>query len=122
MPTRGRRPTGGDRAPAQRQGECGGRQGQGQRQRPARQEQGPIPVLAKAVHGVEVAVSRGRVTTTTQATFQAVALLVRELREQAKTEQLSDAARNVAMKRIEGIATVLARTAARNSSLLTLLT
>ena len=48
---------------------------------------------------------RGRVTTTTQATFQAVALLVRELREQAKSEQMSDAARNVQMKRIEGIAT-----------------
>jgi superfamily II DNA or RNA helicase len=109
--TRGRRPTGGERVTSQRQ-----------RQRPAREEQGPIPVLAKAVHGVELAVQRGRVTTTTQATFQAVALLVRELREQAKTEQIGEAARNVAMKRIEGVATVLARTAARNSSLLALLT
>ncbi|HET7310916.1 MAG TPA: DEAD/DEAH box helicase [Mycobacteriales bacterium] len=110
MATQGRRPVN------------DGRSASRQRQRPARQEQGPIPVLAKAVHGVEVAVQRGRVTTTTQATFQAVALLVRELREQAKTEQMSDAARNVQMKRIEGIATVLARTAARNSSLLALLT
>jgi superfamily II DNA or RNA helicase len=109
--TRGRRPTGGERVTSQRQ-----------RQRPAREEQGPIPVLAKAVHGVELAVQRGRVTTTTQATFQAVALLVRELREQDKTEQIGEAARNVAMKRIEGVATVLARTAARNSSLLALLT
>ena len=140
MATRGRRPTGGDRASSQRQNGAGSQRqngagsqrqngagsqrqgGQGQRPRQARQETGPIPVLAKAVHGVEVAVSRGRVTTTTQATFQAVALLVRELREQAKTEQLSEAARNVQMKRIEGVATVLARTAARNSSLLALLT
>ncbi|HET6817028.1 MAG TPA: DEAD/DEAH box helicase [Mycobacteriales bacterium] len=111
MATQGRRPVNDGRSAASRQ-----------RQRPPRQEQGPIPVLAKAVHGVEVAVQRGRVTSTTQATFQAVALLVRELREQAKTEQMSDAARNVQMKRIEGIATVLARTAARNGSLLALLT
>ena len=107
MATRGRRPTGGDRATSQRQGG----QGHGQRSRPVRQEQGPIPVLAKAVHGVEVAVSRGRVTATTQATFQAVALLVRELREQAKTDQISEAARNVQLKRIEGAAA--ARLAAR---------
>src|SRR4051794_16599457 len=100
-----------------------GRNGQSrQRQRPARQEEGPIPVLAKAVHGVEVAVQRDRVTPTTRATFQAVALLVRELREQAKSEPMSEAQRNVQMRRIEGIATVLARTAARNSSLLSLLT
>src|SRR4051812_35459685 len=100
-----------------------GRNGQSrQRQRPARQEEGPIPVLAKAVHGVEVAVQRDRVTPTPRATFQAVALLVRELREQAKTQAMSEAQRSVQMRRIEGIATVLARTAARNSSLLSLLT
>ena len=111
MATRGRRPTGGGREAPQRQ-----------RPRGPRQETGPIPVLAKAVHGVELAVQRGRVTATTRNTFQAAALLVRELREEAKTGPLSEAQRNVQLKRIEGLATVMVRTAARDSSLLTLLT
>ena len=55
-------------------------------------------------------------------TFQAVALLVRELRAQVNADGLSEARRNAQLKRINAIATVLARTAARDASLLTLLT
>ncbi len=86
-----------------------------------RQEEGPIPVLEKAARGVESAVERGRVTPTTRMTFQAVALLVRELRERVTTGDLSEAQRNARLKPINAIATVLARTAARDGSLLALL-
>jgi len=78
-------------------------------------------VLAEAVQGVEQAVVRGRVTATTRARFQAVALLVRELRDRTKAAVLSDAQRNGQLRRIDGVATILARTAARDSTLLALL-
>jgi hypothetical protein len=92
-----------------------------QRRKTGRQEEGPIPVLEKAARSVETAVQRGRVTATTRDTFQAVALLVRELRESVTAADLSEARRNAQLKRINPIATVLARTAAGNTSLLTLL-
>ena len=66
-------------------------------------------------------VEGGKVTATTLATFQAVALLVRELRAEAKAIP-SERARNAQMRRVEGVAESLARTAARNASLLKLLT
>jgi SNF2 family DNA or RNA helicase len=55
-------------------------------------------------------------------TFQAVALLVRELSVRVNAGDLSEARRNAQFKRINAIATVLARTAARDASLLALLT
>jgi hypothetical protein len=81
----------------------------------------PISVLNEAVQRIEGAVRQGKVTATTRARFQAVALVVRELRERVKTGTLSEAQRNTQLTRIDGIATVLARTAARDTSLLTLL-
>jgi SNF2-related domain/Helicase conserved C-terminal domain len=92
------------------------------RQPRRRQEEGPIPVLAKAVRDVEVAVQRRRITPTTLATFQAVALLVREVRAKVRTDPGSEAQRSAQLKRIEGVAAALARTAARDPSLLSLLT
>jgi hypothetical protein len=80
-----------------------------------------LPVLAKAVREVELAVQRGRVRPSTRATFQAVALLVREERNRAQTAVLSEARRGEQLRRIDGIATTLARTAARDASLLALL-
>jgi hypothetical protein len=73
------------------------------------------------VRGVSRSVQRGQVTATTLAEFQAVALLVRELRVEAK-EIRSERTRNAQLRRIEGVAEALARTAARNTSLLRLLT
>jgi hypothetical protein len=78
-------------------------------------------VLNEAVQRIEAAVRQGKVNATTRARFQAVALVVRELRERVKTGSLSDTQRNAQLTRIEGIATVLARTAARDTSLLNLL-
>jgi hypothetical protein len=85
------------------------------------QEQGIIPVLAKAVRDIELAVQRARVRPSTRATFQAVALLVREERNRVKADDSNEARRTAQLKRIDGIATTLARTAARESSLLALL-
>jgi hypothetical protein len=81
-----------------------------------------LPVLAKAVREVELAVQRGRVTSTTRATFQAIALLVREERARLQNDDLSEPRRAEQLKRIDGVATILARTAARDGSLLALLT
>jgi superfamily II DNA or RNA helicase len=80
-----------------------------------------VPVLAKAVRDVEQAVQVGKVGPTTRGTFQAVALLVREERAQIQSGEMSDAQRSTRIKRLEGVATVLARTAPRDSSLLALL-
>jgi hypothetical protein len=78
-------------------------------------------VLARAVREVEVAVERGRVRPATRATFQAVALLVREERARIQAESTSQARRNDQLKRLDGVATILARTAPRDASLLALL-
>ncbi|MCU1594462.1 MAG: helicase [Frankiales bacterium] len=78
-------------------------------------------MLAKTVRDVEVAVQRGKVGPSVRSSFQAVALLVREERDRVKAEPMSEARRSEQMKRIDGVATVLARTAARDGSLLALL-
>ena len=78
-------------------------------------------MLADAVRRVINNVEGAKVTATTLATFQAVALLVRELRAEAK-QLPSERARNAQLRRVEGVAESLARTAARNASLLKLLT
>jgi len=80
-----------------------------------------LPVLANAVREIELAVQRSRVRPSTRDTFQAVALLVREERNRAQTAVLSEARRGEQLRRIDGIATTLARTAARDASLLALL-
>ncbi|MFC5728204.1 MULTISPECIES: DEAD/DEAH box helicase [Nocardioides] len=57
-----------------------------------------------------------------RAKFQVVALLAREERARVKAdESLSDSKRSEELKRLDGIATILAQTAARDSTLFTLL-
>ena len=78
-----------------------------------------MPVLAKAVRAVESAVERGRVE---RARFQVIALLVREERSRLKSDDtLTPAERDAQLKRLDGIATILAQTAAREPSLFALL-
>jgi superfamily II DNA or RNA helicase len=81
-----------------------------------------LPVLAKAVREIELAVQRDRVRAATRSTFQAVALLVREERSRIRAEEGGETRRNEQLKRLDGVATILARTAARDSTLLALLT
>ncbi len=84
--------------------------------------EGIIPVLARSVREVEQAAERGKVAPHGRATFQVVALLVREERNRlnADTEQ-GEARKGEQLKRLDGIATILAKTAARDTSLLQLL-
>ena len=83
-----------------------------------RDNDGILPVLAKAVREVEAGVRRGR---TQPAKFQAIALLVREERARVKARQARDAQRDAQLKRLDGIATILAQIAAREPFLLRLL-
>ena len=81
-----------------------------------------IRVLAKAVRDVELAVHRGRPGDSARSTFQAVALLVREELTRVQSAEVSEGRRTEQLKRLDDIAAVLARTAARDATLLALLT
>lgn len=83
--------------------------------------EGIIPVLARAVREVEGAVKRGPLRPSGRTKFQVVALLVREERARVKADGASDAQRAEQLKRLDGVATILAKTAARDTSLLGLL-
>ena len=83
---------------------------------------GVIPVLARAVREVEGAAERGKVGPTNRTKFQVIALLMREERAKAKKDPaLTDAERAETLKRLDGVATILAKTAARDTSLIQLL-
>jgi SNF2-related domain/Helicase conserved C-terminal domain len=93
------------------------------RQRPrARDDEGIIPVLAKTVRQVEAAAQRGKVRPSGRTAYQVVALLVREERARVKADpSVSEAERTAVLTRLDGIATILAKTAVRDTSLLALL-
>jgi len=85
-------------------------------------DSGVIPVLARAVREVENAAERGKVGPTNRTKFQVIALLMREERARAKSDpSLTDAERAETLKRLDGVATILAKTAARDTSLIQLL-
>ncbi|MBC9943022.1 DEAD/DEAH box helicase [Leucobacter sp. cx-328] len=84
--------------------------------------EGIIPLLARAVREVESSAQRGKATPQNRAKFQAIALLMREERARVKSdEQVSAAERAETLKRLDGVASILAKTAARDTSLITLL-
>jgi SNF2-related domain/Helicase conserved C-terminal domain len=102
--------------PARRSGGTG--TAQRGRRRP-RGNDGVLPVLAKAVRDVESRVQRGQ---TDGAKFQAVALLARDERARVKADaSATDGQRDTQLRRLDGIATILAQTAAREPSLFVLL-
>jgi hypothetical protein len=79
-------------------------------------------VLARAVREVEAAAQRGRVTPEVRTKFQAIALMLREERARVRADDsASDARRTEQLKRLDGIATILATTAVREAGLLALL-
>ncbi|WP_249669030.1 DEAD/DEAH box helicase [Cellulomonas hominis] len=81
-----------------------------------------IPVLAEAAAEVDRAVQRPPLRPSTRTKFQVVALLVREERARTIADgDLTEAKRAEQLKRLDGVATMLARTAARDTSLLQLL-
>jgi len=94
-----------------------------QRRRPHQDETGIIPVLARVVRGIENAADRGKVNAANRIRYRVVAVLAREERARIKTDAtLTDAERTKELTRLDGIATIMAKTAARDSSLIQLLT
>ncbi len=93
------------------------------RRRPrAGDDEGIIPVLAKTVRQVEAAAHRGKVPPSGRTAYQVLALLVREERARVKGDaSMPEAERATVLTRLDGIATILAKTAARDTSLLGLL-
>ena len=85
-------------------------------------DEGIIPVLARTVRQVEAAAQRGKVRPSGRTAYQVVALLVREERARVKGDMSTPAAeRATVLARLDGIASILAMTAVRDTSLLELL-
>ncbi|MFD5214570.1 DEAD/DEAH box helicase [Microbacterium sp. NPDC058345] len=81
-----------------------------------------IPILARKVREIEAKAQRSKLGPTNRVKFQVIAFLVREERARVKADaELTDAARAELLKRLDGVATILAKTAARDTSLIQLL-
>ena len=81
-----------------------------------------IPILARKVREVEAKAQRGKLGPTNRVKFQVIAFLVREERARVKSDESVPAgARAELLKRLDGVATILAKTAARDTSLIQLL-
>src|SRR5919112_789868 len=90
--------------------------------RPRNDNEGVLPVLAQAVRRLENAVQRGRVQGGDYNRYQAIALLAREERIRVRAdESLTQVRRDSELKRLDGIATILAQIAASEPSFFHLL-
>jgi hypothetical protein len=95
-----------------------------QRQRTrSRDDDAPIiPILARKVREVEQKAQKGKLGPTNRTKFQVIALLMREERARVKSDpDVPDGSRPELLKRLDGIAQILAKTAARDTSLIALL-
>lgn len=94
-----------------------------QRRRPHPDEGGIIPILARTVRSLENAAEHGKVNASGRLRFRVMAQLARDERARVKSDPtLSDAERTKELTRLDGIATIMAKTAARDTSLIQLLT
>ncbi|WP_396668567.1 DEAD/DEAH box helicase [Microbacterium sp. R86528] len=96
------------------------------RRRPSssrRDDEAPIiPILARKVREVEAKSQRGKLGPTNRVKFQVIAFLVREERARVKADaDIAEGSRAELLKRLDGVATILAKTAARDTSLIQLL-
>ena len=102
-----------------------GQRGSGNTRTAPRQQRGNdgiIPVLAKAVREVEAEAERGRIRPGSRTRFQVIALLVREERARVKADtEHGEAWKEEQLRRLDGVATILAKTSVRDPSLLALL-
>ncbi|HWN27441.1 MAG TPA: DEAD/DEAH box helicase [Actinomycetospora sp.] len=89
--------------------------------RRGRDREDVVSVLERAVRDVRTALESGRVTPTTRTKFQAVALLLRDERARIRAADTSEAQRTARLKRLDDIATALAKNAVRHPALLALL-
>jgi hypothetical protein len=90
-------------------------------QRRARHQGDVVSVLARNAREVEAAAQRGRVTPAVRTKFQAIALLLRDERARVRAADVSDSQRSEQLRRLDGVATILATTAVRDAQLLALL-
>lgn len=92
-----------------------------QRRSRRRDEEGIVPVLARCAREVEVAAQRDRVSTADRTKFQVVATLARQERARVRAEIRNDTQRSTMLKRLDGIALILAQAGTHDTSLLELL-
>ena len=105
--------------PGQRQ--TGARRTAARKQRRVHHHGDVVPVIARTVREVEAAARRGRVTPAVRTKFQAVALLLRDERARVQAAAGSDSRRAEQLKRLDGVAAILAATAVQDAGLLALL-
>jgi SNF2-related domain/Helicase conserved C-terminal domain len=105
--------------PGQRQ--AGARRTAPRKQRRVRDRGDVVSGLSRTAREVEAAAGRGRVTPALRTKFQAVALLLRDERARVWAAAGTDSRRAQQLKRLDGIATILATTAVRDAGLLALL-
>jgi hypothetical protein len=105
--------------PGQRQ--AGARRTAPQKQRRVRHRGDVVSVLSRSVREVEAAARRGRVTPAVRTKFQAAALLLRDERARIRAAARTGSRRAEELKRLEGIAAILARAAVQDAGLLALL-
>jgi hypothetical protein len=91
------------------------------KQRRVRHRDDVVSVLSRTVREVESAAQRGRVTPAVRTKFQAVALLLRDERARVRATPGNGSRRTEQLKRLDGIAAILATTAVRDAGLLALL-
>jgi hypothetical protein len=92
-----------------------------QKQRRVRHRGDIVSVLARTAREVEAAALRGRVTPAVRTKFQAVALLLRDERARVRTAPGNGSHRAEQLKRMDGIAAILAAAAVQDAGLLALL-
>jgi hypothetical protein len=105
--------------PGQRQ--TGARRGAARKQRRVHHRSDVVAELARTVREIEAAAGRGRVTPAVRTKFQAAALLLRDERARVRAAAGSDSRRAEQLKRLDGVAAILARTAVQDAGLLALL-
>ncbi|GAA4901833.1 SNF2 family DNA or RNA helicase [Actinomycetospora succinea] len=99
-----------------------GRRGNPGRPQRGRRREDVVSVLTRAVDEIGAALKKGRPTSATRTKFQAVALLLRDERARIRAnDDLSDARKGDRLKKLDEIATSLAKTAVRDQALLALL-
>jgi hypothetical protein len=106
--------------PGQRQ--TGARRTVPREQRRVRHRDDVVSVLARSAGEVEAAARRGRVTPAVRTKFQAIALLLRDERARVRAAAGTDSQRaEQQLRRLDGIAAILATTAVQDAGLLALL-
>jgi hypothetical protein len=103
------------------QRQAGARRTGPRKQRRVRHSGDVISALARTAREVEAAAKRGRVTPAVRTKFQAVALLLRDERARIRAADGTESHRTEQLKRLDGIATILATTAVGDAGLMALL-